>query len=90
MSVTSVRLRPELEKTLEAMAQKSHRSKSWLINQALREYIEHQGREQTRWRQTLQAMESMAQGKAVSSEAVHDWLKSWGSENELPPPQPGQ
>jgi predicted transcriptional regulator len=42
MSVTTVRLQPEVESGLEAMADKLSRSKSWLINQALREYLERQ------------------------------------------------
>ena len=90
MSVTTVRLQPELEESLGVMAEKTHRSKSWLINQALREFFERQELEQSRWQETLQAMESVAQGKAVSAEAVNTWLQSWGSANELPPPKAGQ
>jgi len=90
MSVTTVRLQPEVEVGLEAMAGKLHRSKSWVINQALREFVERQEQEQTRWQETLNAMESVAQGRAVSGEAVHAWLRSWGAVNELPPPKAGQ
>jgi len=90
MSVTTVRLQPELEENLGAMAEKLNRSKSWLINQALREFFERQALEQNRWQETLQAMESVAQGKVVSGEAVNTWLQSWGSSNELPPPKVGQ
>lgn len=90
MSATTVRLQPEIEKNLEAMAGKLHRTKSWLINQALKEYIERQELEQARWQETMKAMESVAQGKIVSAEAVHTWLQTWGSANELPPPKTGQ
>jgi predicted transcriptional regulator len=90
MSVTTVRLQPEVETGLEVMAAKLRRSKSWLINQALREYLERQELEQTRWQETLKAMESAAQGRVVSGEAVHAWLRSWGTEGELPPPKAGQ
>ena len=54
MSVTTVRLQPELEENLGAMAEKLHRSTSWLINQALREFFERPELEQTRWQETLQ------------------------------------
>lgn len=87
MGVTTVRLQPEIEQSLEALAGELQRTKSWLINQALREFIERQALEQSRWQETLQAMESVAQGKAVSGEAVHAWLRSWGSADELPPPK---
>ena len=90
MSVTTVRLQPEVESGLEAMADKLHRTKSWLINQALREFLERQEQEQVRWQETLKAMDSVAQGRVVSGEAVHAWLSSWGSANELPPPKAGQ
>lgn len=90
MSVTTVRLQPEVEEGLVAMAGKLHRTKSWLINQALREFLERQEQEQTRWQETLQAMESVAQGKVASGEAVHAWLRSWGSSDELAPPKAGE
>jgi predicted transcriptional regulator len=90
MSVTTVRLQPELEENLEATAKKLHRSKSWLINQALREFFARQELEQNRWQETLQAMESVAQGRVVSAEAVNTWLQSWGSADELSPPKAGQ
>jgi predicted transcriptional regulator len=90
MGVTTVRLQPELEESLEAMAGKMHRTKSWVINQALREFIERQEQEQDRWQETLKAMESVAQGRVVSGEAVHTWLRSWGTGSELPPPKAGQ
>ncbi|HLD65202.1 MAG TPA: ribbon-helix-helix protein, CopG family [Pseudomonas sp.] len=90
MSVTTVRLQPEVEENLLDMAEKLQRSKSWLINQALREYFERQSLEQSRWQETLQAMESVAQGKLVSGDAVNTWLQSWGSADELSPPKTGQ
>ncbi len=90
MSVTTVRLQPDIEENLGAMTEKLQRSKSWLINQALREYFERQELEQARWQETLQALESVAQGRIVSGEAVDAWLQSWGTENELSPPKRGQ
>ena len=87
MSVTSVRLQPEVEESLEAMASRLHRSKSWLINQAVQEYVDKQKQEQARWKDTLQALEALGEGRVVSGESVHAWLKSWGSAKELPPPK---
>jgi len=44
-------------------------------------------------RQTLSEAidESLAQverGETISAEAVDEWLESWGTDNELPPPRP--
>lgn len=90
MGITSVRLQPEVEEGLNAMSSRLQRSKSWLINQALSEFIARQAEEQQRWQETLKAMESVAQGQVVSGEAVHAWLQGWGSEQESPPPKVGE
>ena len=87
MSVTTVRLQPDVETGLDAMAEKLHRSKSWLINQALKEFIDRQELDQIRWKETLHAMESVTQGKVVAGNEVHDWLRSWGTAKELSPPK---
>ena len=82
MSVTTVRLQSEVEQHLDAIATKLQRSRGWVINQALSEYIARQQLEQERWKQTLEAMESAAQGKVVDASEVHAWLNSWGTEKE--------
>lgn len=87
MSVTTVRLQPEIEQGLQAMASSLHRSKSWVINQAVKEYIARHNVEQERWAETLEAIDSVAQGRVVSGESVNAWLKSWGTDDELPPPE---
>lgn len=86
MSITSVRLQPEVKEGLEALANKQNRSKNWLINEALRCYIEHDSLQRARWQETLQALDSVSQGKVVSGEAVHAWLQSWGTDDEQSPP----
>lgn len=90
MSVTTVRLQADVEQHLEVIASRLNRSKGWVINQALSEYIEKQQLEQERWKQTLEAMESAAQGKVVDASDVHDWLKGWGTENEQDAPRSGK
>lgn len=90
MSVTTVRFQAEVEQQLEAIASRLQRSKGWVINQALSEYIEKQQLEQDRWQQTLDAMESAAQGKVVDASEVHSWLNSWGTEHEQDAPSSGK
>jgi predicted transcriptional regulator len=86
MGVTSVRLLPEVEDGLEAMSGRLQRSKSWLINQALREYISRESLAEERWKETLGALESLKAGKVVEGEDVHAWLRSWGGPDELAAP----
>lgn len=42
--------------------------------------------EQKRWQQTLETRESAAQEKVVDATEVHDWLRSWGAEDEQDAP----
>lgn len=38
------------------------------------------------WQQTLDALESVAKGKVIAAKEVHEWLNSWGTDNELKAP----
>ena len=86
MSITSVRLQPDVEKPLEELARRQDRSKSYLINQAVREDLARQNQEQQRWEETLVAIDSARDGRRVDGEAVKAWVASWGTDNELDPP----
>jgi len=87
MGVTSVRLRPENEDPLENLAKKLDRSKNYIINQAIREFIERDNLDEQRWNETLEAMASVKSGQLIDEQPVDDWLDSWGGGNELPPPK---
>ncbi len=88
MAVTSIRLQPDIEKPLEEAIKRSQRSKNWLINQAIREFLEREMRDRQRWQETLEALDSANQGKVIDGDTVHQWLQSWGTDDELPPPKP--
>jgi len=88
MGVTSIRIQPELEGPLKALTKKLDRSRNYLINQAIKEFIAHQSEEDRRWRETLEAIHSVEAGKRVPEKDVNRWLESWGSEDELDPPAP--
>jgi len=86
VGVTSIRLQPEIESPLEELAAKRDRSKNYLINQAIKEYIERQSIEDSRWSDTLEALSSIKEGSSVRESEVNAWLESWGSDGELSPP----
>lgn len=86
MGVTSIRLQPEIERPLEELAKKLDRSKNYLINQAIEEYIARQSLEVARWSDTLEALDSVKQGSSVPESEVNAWLKSWGTDGESSPP----
>ncbi len=87
MGVTSVRLNSEVEVPLEKLANKLDRSKNYLINQAIKEFVQRQSMEDERWEDTLEALNSIKSGKTVDGNEVTSWLESWGAEQELSPPK---
>lgn len=87
MGVTSIRLQPEIENPLEKLATKLDRSKNYLINQAIKEFIERKSIDERRWSETLEAIDSVKAGKLVNEDEVNAWLNSWGSDDELNPPK---
>ena len=87
MGVTSIRLQSEIERPLESLAIKLDRSKNYLINQAIKEFIARKEIAGQRWAETLEAIDSVKAGKGISEAEVNEWLESWGSNNEIKPPQ---
>ena len=87
MGITSVRLKPEIETPLENLAKQLDRSKSYLINKAIKEYLDRRNKEEALWKETLEAINSVKNGKTTDEEEVNKWLSSWGSDNELAPPK---
>ena len=86
MKVTTVRLQQDVEKHLDRLAFSMGRGKGWIINEAVREYAARQALSKQRKQETLEAMESAVADNVVNGCKVHDYLRSWGAENELPPP----
>ncbi len=87
MSITSVRLQEDVKRDLERVAERQRRSKSWVINQAVREYVRREAREDERWRETLEALDDVAAGRVLPAKDVHAWLRSWGTAKEARPPK---
>lgn len=87
MSVTSIRLNSDIETPLEDLAKKLDRSKNYIINQAIRDFIARQSMDEARWTDTQLALSSINSGKSISEEKVKIWLESWGSKNEVEPPK---
>ena len=86
MGITSVRLQPEIEDPLENLSKKLDRSKNYLINQAVKEFLARKSLEEQRWAETLEAIDSVKSGELIGEKEVDEWLESWGTENELKPP----
>jgi predicted transcriptional regulator len=86
MGVTSIRLNTDVEAPLEQLAQKLDRSKNYLVNQAIREFVQRQAMEEARWADTLEALSSVKKGHLVDEKAASSWLQSWGNNKPKSPP----
>jgi|TARA_R110000868_G_scaffold62900_9_gene189845 predicted transcriptional regulator len=87
MGVTSIRLNSEVEIPLENLAHKLDRSKNYIINQAIKEFVQRQSMEDSRWEDTLEALNSIKSGNTIDGNKVTAWLESWGTKDELSPPK---
>ncbi len=86
MGVVSVKLRSEIEDPLECLSKRLDKSKDYLINQAVKEFLVKSTLEEKRWGETLEALDSVRSGKLIDEQKINNWLESWGSANELKPP----
>jgi len=88
MGITSIRITDDMEKPLKSLSKKLDRSKNYIINQAIKEFLARQSLEDSRWQDTLEALESIKAGKTIDEEDVNAWLNSWGTNDRKSPPKP--
>jgi RHH-type transcriptional regulator, rel operon repressor / antitoxin RelB len=81
----TIRLSAEVKAKLEALANSTKRSKSWLAAQAIAAYVEEQS-----WQiEQIEAAVTLAdsdQATWVESADVDQWLNAWGTAQEQPTP----
>ena len=87
MSITSIRLTDDVEQPLNALAKKLDRSKNYIINQAVKEFLAKQSLADSRWQDTLEALESIKAGQSLDEADVNAWLNSWGTGNRTLAPK---
>lgn len=74
-----------LKEALEVEARLSNSTQSEIASEAIRHFLEQKRRK----RDMLAAAVAEAnKGVFISGEAMHRWIESWDTENELPPPEP--
>ena len=80
----SVRLDSELNNRLAAIAAALDRPKSWVIEQAVVDFVAMQ-----EWQLAAidEAIREADAGKSIAHEDVVAWVSSWGKPDELPMPK---
>ncbi len=84
---TTARTKPELD-LFERIAELARETGSSPdeIEAAAREYAEYERWKEAKVREALDELEAGVPG--IPNEEVMRWLESWGTDHELPPPEP--
>jgi predicted transcriptional regulator len=85
MVENSVRLERDVLNELEEEARRLHVSAEQVANEAIRAYLDNQSLKREAIREALAEADK---GVFISGDAMHRWIESWGTANELPPPEP--
>lgn len=81
----SMRLDEDVKTRLEKQAAREERSAGYLAQLAIQNLLEER---EYFYEQMDLAIAEADKGVFISGEAMHRWIESWGTENELPPPEP--
>ncbi|MBN9242924.1 MAG: CopG family ribbon-helix-helix protein [Mesorhizobium sp.] len=82
----SIRIPDDLRREVDALAKANKRSRSFLVKEALQAYVDEQKAYRDAIKEAIR--EADETGEFISWGATQHWLKSWGTDNELPPPEP--
>ncbi|MDP9836177.1 putative transcriptional regulator [Neorhizobium huautlense] len=83
--IMSLQISEEMKTRLDELSAATQRPANVLVEDALAAYLDERENE----RLYLQAAVDRADdGDFVSHAAVEKWLRSWGTPDELPPPEP--
>ena len=82
----TVRIPPEVSEKLDALARDTKRSKAYLASEAIASYVERNAWQVARIKESLDGARSGSPG--VPHADVERWVRSWGTEGELPRPKP--
>lgn len=76
---------PETKRRLEALAQATERTQSWLAEAALQNYLDSEGWQVRRIQEGVAAAD---RGEVIENERVLEWAESWGTDHEKLMPEP--
>jgi predicted transcriptional regulator len=85
-TMMTVRLSPEVRNKLDALARDTKRSKSYLAGEAIESYVNLNAWQVAHIKAALAEDEQGTSG--VPHEEVMRWMESWGTDHELPRPEP--
>jgi len=81
--ILSLRVNDELSERLERLSHATDRSRSYLAQEALREYLVLHEWQVEGIKAALGQVEA---GETLSHEDIAEWMNTWGTDNEKEPP----
>lgn len=80
----SVPIDSEVNRRLDSLAEQTHRSKSVIAAEAISAFVDL---EEWQLDEARAGVADADAGRTVAHEDVVRWVRSWGTKEELPPPQ---
>lgn len=85
MTELSLHLDPGTEEDLLREARMQELSETEMAERAIKSYLRIQSYKRA---EIAAAIAEADKGVFISGEAIHRWIESWDTEDELPPPEP--
>lgn len=87
-TATSIKLDEALKGRIQHLAETRRRTSHWIMREAIAQYVDREEKREALRQDTLKAWdEFQATGLHATADEVDKWLASWGTDNELPPPE---
>jgi predicted transcriptional regulator len=88
MQMTTIRCDENIMRQLDVIAESQNRSRSWVINQALLEYVDREARRAQYKTDVLASWKHYQDtGLHVTGEELTAWLETWGTDQPSEIPQ---
>jgi predicted transcriptional regulator len=81
MPTLTANVTADFAEEIDAIAVELERPRAWVIEDALREYVDRHRLELVRWRETESAIDAAERGEVVPAEEVFAGLDTWGRES---------
>jgi predicted transcriptional regulator len=86
---TSLKLDPDIKARVQKLAESQRRSANWIMNEAIREFIDRAERLADFNRETRERLAAFdATGKFISGEKMDAWLAKLEAGEDAEPPEP--
>lgn len=85
---TSLKIDETLKSRVHNLANHRRRSAHWIMLEAIQQYVEREEQRESFKQEALTSWVSFQEtGKHLTRQETHDWLDTWGSDNETVDPK---